>query len=331
MASRFGSFALAATITAFVLGGCGGWRTDTSGAMPQNPTTVQRNAHRARGSGDLLYVITDVDFFYTVNYSTGKHQEIFYMGDGGGGCADPGGNVYIAAEGKGGGYLFEFAHGGKSPINTLSDGSYYPTACSVDPGTGNLAVTNNTNPNCYGGGTVAVYPDAQAPPTGYSASSFWCVTAAAYDDRGNLFIGGMGPGSGHPFQLAELPKGGYALTTITLSKPLTCRHVLTCGDSVQWDGQYLAITQLNGNKSPVIYQVSVYGSNGTIVGTTTFNRARWKGRTSGVASFINGNTVVMQYHGGSLGLWAYPAGGKMLRLFRGLDHYRFTGLTLSPG
>jgi hypothetical protein len=315
-----------------ILAGCGGSQTGMSSAVPQSQTTVQRSAHRASGSGDLLYVVTDVNVFYTIDYSTGKTREISYMGEGGGGCADADGNVYIAAEGSGGGYLFEFAHGGKSPINTLSDGSYYPTACSVDPVTGNLAVTNNTNPNCYGGGTVAVYSDAKAPPTSYSASSFWCVTAAAYDDQGNLFIGGMGPGSSHPFQLAELPKGGLALTTIPLSKSLTCRSVITCGNSVQWDGQYLAITQPNGKKSPVVYQVSVSGSGGTIVGTTTFKGGQWTSRTSGTTSFVNGNKIVMQYHGGSLGLWAYPAGGKMLRLIvKGLTHYQYTGLTLSPG
>jgi len=307
--------------------------------MPQSAVNAQSRAHRAAGSSDLLYVVTDENVFYAVNYSTGKAQQVTYMpsGNGGGGCTDANGNVFIAAAENGpptsGGYLFKFAHGGQTPTATLSDGSYYPTACSVDPVTGNLAVTNNTNPNCYGGGNVAIYPDAQAPPTSYSASSFGCVTAAAYDDQGNLFIGGMGPGPGHPFQLAELPKGGSALTTLTLSKPLTCRFLISCGDSVQWDGQYLAITQQNGKyESPVVYQVSVSGSSGTVVGTTAFKGRKWTSKTSGATSFINGNTIIMEYHGGSLGLWNYPAGGKMVKfLVKGLTHFRFTGLTLSPG
>jgi hypothetical protein len=38
--------------------------------------------------------------------------------------------------------ILEFAHGGTTPINTLSDYDYQPVSCAVDPKSGNLAVTS---------------------------------------------------------------------------------------------------------------------------------------------------------------------------------------------
>ena len=41
----------------------------------------------------------------------------------------------------------EYAHGGKKPIEDLSDPPYLPFGCSVDPPTGNLAVANRQTKN----------------------------------------------------------------------------------------------------------------------------------------------------------------------------------------
>jgi len=63
-------------------------------------------------------------------------------------CVDAQGNVFVPTwQGESGtrGYVYEFAHGGSTPIATLSDpgGAF---GCSVDLTTGNLAVTNNVAP-----------------------------------------------------------------------------------------------------------------------------------------------------------------------------------------
>ena len=112
--------------------GCNGSQSAVSGAVPQAES--QRLAHRTPSSGDLLYVMTDVNVFYAVNYSTGKVQTVVYepSGWGAGDCSDTTGNVYIlaAATSSQAGQIFKFAHGGTSPVATLTDKNYYPTGCS---------------------------------------------------------------------------------------------------------------------------------------------------------------------------------------------------------
>ena len=308
-----------------------------SGALPQGVTANGGRGHRAAGSGDLLYVTTDVNVFFAVNYKTGKRQQVSYMnyGAGGGDCTDSGGNVFIAAsEGSPsvGGFIFKFAHGGTAPLATLSDGSYYPTGCAVDPTTGNLAVSNDATPNCNGGGDLAVYPDAQGSPISYTDPGFQCFLGATYDNDGDLFIGGMGYGSGHLFVLAELPNGGSALTDITLGQPIACQILEgTCKNSLQWDGQYVAVTQHNSKASPSVSQVLVYGSNGTVVRTIKF-KGRFGSKAGGDVSFIDGGNIILGRQPGSLSAWNYPAGGKLQRtIVKGLTHFQYTGLTLSPG
>lgn len=315
--------AMSCCVAAAMLAGCQGLQT---------ATTAQSSPHVASSSGsDLLYLATDANVFYVIDYATGKAQMITFAGSGTGGgvCPDAGGDIFVTAAVGGGGYIYEYAHGGKSPIATLSDGSYVPGGCSVDATTGNLAVTNDYNSNCYGGGNVAVYPDAEGTATTYSDSSFECYIGAAYDDEGNLFIGGVGSGSN--FVLAELPSGSSTLTNISLNETLNCRFLNgPCKDRLQWDGTYLAITQRStDHQSPVIYRVAVSGSSGTIVGTTTFS-GKWTSKTSGQVSWISGNSVVLGYHPGNLSLWKYPVGGKLVRtVVKGLTHFQYMGLAMS--
>jgi hypothetical protein len=324
---RVGRSALGAASAVIFLAGCAASQTGMSGAVPQSSlATTQSHAHRASGSGDLLYVATDANFFYVVNYTTGKWQQVVYMpgGVGGGACSDTSGNVFIAASNNGAS-LYKFAHGGQTPIATLSDGNYYPRGCSVDPTTGNLAVTNNNEPNCYNGGNVAIYRGASGSPTTYTVSGFECLNAASYDNQGDLFIGGS-IGSGD-FGIAELPNGSSQFTNITLNKPVGCYG--ECYNSIQWDGQYVAITQpTKDHVSPTIYRVAVSGSSGTIAGTVTF-KGKF-GKYSGMGALIDGSQVIFDYRFGSIATWNYPAGGKIKRIVvKGLQGYIKPGLALS--
>jgi hypothetical protein len=332
--SDFSHYALTNCVAAAMLAGCSGSPQGQIGAAVPNAMVARGQAHRAGSRSDLLYLVTDENLFYAIDYATGKAQIITFAGggNGGGACTDASGNLFISAwvdNSSTLGEIFEYAHGGKSPISTLSDGSYYPAACSVDPTTGNLAMANSYNLNCNGGGNVAIYPDAAGQPTTYSDSSFQCYIAAAYDNEGNLFIGGVDSGSN--FILAELPSGSSNLTTISLDEQISCRFVNgACKNSLQWDGTYLAITQrTTDHKSPVIYRVSVSGSTGKVVGKTTFV-GRWTTKTSGAVSWIDGDSVIMGYHPGSLAVWKYPSGGKLVRtVVKGLTHYQYMGLAMS--
>jgi hypothetical protein len=305
-----------------ILAGCGGSQSviDRPGSAAQ---TVNPNAN----SGALLYVMTDANIAYVVNYPSGKLARTLTFDDSGVGagiCSDTSGDVFITASSSGG-TVYEFAHGGKTPKASLPDGSFYPRGCSVDPTTGNLAVTNNNEPNCYNGGNVAIYPGASGSPTTYTVSGFQCLNAASYDNQGNLFIGGS-IGSGD-FGIAELPVGASQFTNIALNEPVGCYG--ECDNSIQWDGEYVAITQpTKDHVSPTIYRVAVSGSNGTIAGTVTFKGVF--GNHAGEGSLIDGSRVVLGYHPGSIAIWNYPAGGKIEHiLIKGLGGYDKPGLALS--
>jgi hypothetical protein len=70
-------------------------------------------------------------------------------------CANAAGNIWVVdtASQK----IVEFRHGGARPVRTLEEKRGFPLACSVDPKTGDLAVSNNSN---YEGGSVLIFRQA---------------------------------------------------------------------------------------------------------------------------------------------------------------------------
>jgi hypothetical protein len=282
----------------------------------------------------LLYLMTDANFAYVADYPSGKSlHKVSFGGDANatGICSDASGHVFMTAEIKEGnyftGYIYEFAHDGISPIATLEESGYTPTGCSVDPTTGDLAVTNTFDGNCQGS-VVAIYPDAEGTPTTYDVMGFQCLTGAAYDDQGDLFVGGSGGGSNPPpYEIAELRPGSSDFTSITLSKEITCA-TLECGAPVQWNESYLTITKPTADHvSPTVYRVQVSGSAGTVVGTTTFHDHF--NRFSGTGSWVQGNKIILTYRANNVALWPYPAGGKVLNTLKGFKGFAHPGLTIS--
>ena len=141
-----------------------------------------------------------------------------------------------------------------------------PVACSVDPVTGNLAVSNT-----YPGGNVAIYKRAQGRAHRY-ADPHRIYNSIAFDSQGNLFVDGWGFGGKHPWILGELARGKEEFSNISLKIPYT-----KYAGSMVWDGQYLAIQSATSNqwKAPVVlYQVAIAGSTATIVNTISF--AKWQ-------------------------------------------------------
>ncbi len=330
--------ALAFGCSAATLVGCSSpQQPGVSSVIPQTlaRSRVEEAALRTQVSSKkkLLYIVTDANLAYVVKYPSGDlAQRLTFAssGTGSGACTASSGNVFITAWNNTPstvGFIYEFVHGGTSPISALQESGYTPTGCSVDPTNGNLAVSNNADGNCFPGGNVAIYPGAKGPPTTYTVSGFECYSTVAYDSSGDLFVGGKGYGSGSPFELAELPKGSSNFATLTLSKQITCPG--ECNNHLQWDGSHLAITQPTANhKSPLVYKVDVSGSNAEVVGTVTF-RGSW-GKYSGQASLIQGDNIIMDYRPGSVAMWAYPRGGKLVKvLIQGLEHLGKPGMAMS--
>lgn len=253
-------YALCICVAAALLAACGGLRPPIGAprAIPQSRVSITHAAQRDddgswmaadAASQDLLY-ISNVRTVTVYSYPQGKlvgTLRRFYSAQGE--CVDQRGDVFITNLGTN--QIFEYAHGSKKRLRTLT-GYGGPAGCSVDPTTGNLAVSN------LAVGSVAIYENARGKPKLYKDPAFkgyfWC----GYDPTGNLFVDGESSGS--TFEFAELPKGGSSLKTITLNQNIGFPG------GVQWDGKYMAV---GDQDISVIYQFVINGSEGTKVGTTS--------------------------------------------------------------
>ncbi len=310
--SRLARYALTICTAAALLAGCGGSQPPTGapGAMQQSSAIATHASHGGSWmlpeakSDDLLYVSnggTNTVTVYTWGY---QHQVGTLTGFEAprGLCADRNGDVFVTNSRTS--QIFEYEHGGTSPINALSDPYGSPTACAVDPTTGDLAASN-TSPGSAPS-SVLVYRDASGTPTQYADASVSLFYYPAYDNEGNLYVDGVGPSS--PFQLVELPKGGSTLTSVTLD------DTPPFAGGLAWDGEYLALGF--GSGPTAIHQFSMSGSSGRLEGSTTLSGSDWVLEFAVPKLFGNGKVnprgkrlIGADLPGNDVAYWIYPAGG----------------------
>ena len=328
---------------AMLVAGCsGGTAADPSQSLPQSATAV---SSREGGQGtqprfhkswmapdakkdDLLYVSDpgDAESVFVYSWPQGQAKGTLTGFDRPSGlCVDGKGNVFVTNLDSG--TISEFAHGGTSPIATLSDPDGYPNGCSYDKKTGNLAVTNLGSPPS-GPGSVAIYNHASGSPKYYTGSDVVTFYFCGYDNRSNLFVDGE-PSAGSGFAFAELPKGKKTFTNLTLNQSF---HNPA---GVQWDGKYLAVGDAGDGYAGGggIYEFSISGSTGTEVGSTPLSDAVWVGQF-----WIQGkkvaipNTFYSPSNGwqGNVLLYKYPAGGTSTKTINGyVYNYTPDGATVS--
>jgi len=315
------SGALSTSVAIALIAGCGGSRPPIGapGVMPQSPAAgIAAGSTAAQlTSQDLIYVsaATGARKVSVYSYATRKHQfSLSLDGSAYGECVDKKGNVFITTRGGPSvdtGIIYEFAHGAKEPIATLSDpGS--PNACSVDSITGNLAVTNDAdhnNPN--GNGDLVIYANGTGSPTVFTDSAIVSMLFCGYDPDGNLFVDGRSDVG--TFRLFEVPFASNNLSDVNVDANIKNKG------AVQWDGQYLTVASFTVLPSPLmIYRLQVYGSEATVVGKTTIKSRQ--NRFDGPL-WINGNTVIAPTgkHAADVGFWAYPSGGKPTRQIKKVE------------
>ena len=102
--------------------------------------------------------------------------------------------------------VWEYEHGRRLPTQILSVSGYFPTDCSVDLTTGNLAVSSICSAPSCNEGSVAIYKDARGKPRYYTSGVLDQYDFCGYDGTGNLFVAGVTSGSGS-FGLIELKPG----------------------------------------------------------------------------------------------------------------------------
>jgi hypothetical protein len=289
--------------------------------MKRAPSRRDRRASwmaPAAKSQTLLYVSDGgADAVLIYSYHAGKVVgKLTHLQDPAGVCSDPTGNVWVVNSASL--TILQYAHGATKSKATLDDsGSANPLGCSVDPRTGNLAVTNLGTAS--GGGNLAIYTSAQGSATTYTDPDLMYVYFCGYDLSGNLFVDGL-DGTYH-FVLAELPSGGATLQTISLGG-----NVGFPG-GVAWDGKYVAIGDqyYQSKHAAAIFQYSVSGSAGTLEGKTvlsgTCDALQFAIPKDGGKRDQQRNTVVVpDACSNSAAFYDYPAGGSPGITFSGFQY-----------
>jgi hypothetical protein len=200
-----------------------------------------------------------------------------------GNCVDKNQDVYVAdglAQG-----VWEYAHDQIVPINFLSDPGNVPWSCSVDPTTGNVAVSNYETIT-GGSGSVYVYPGGSANWTPYYNIGLYPMYQdwfIGYDNKGNLFNDGPCPllptslclipdspsGSYYYIEVNELKKGASYFSTLTMiGVPLT---TIQYPGQIQWDNiRYIDVgdRQTSAGNSPASCIDETTLGCGAMYGTT---------------------------------------------------------------
>ncbi|HLY02185.1 MAG TPA: hypothetical protein VKR56_06765 [Candidatus Cybelea sp.] len=204
------------------------------------------------------------------------------------------------------GGIYEFAHGGGTPIAYFGFPYDGEDGCSVDPTTGDLAVASG--PDYYP--ALLIYHYRGNRKWGFAMSyklpSMSKLTFCGYDNHGDLFVDGE---YGSAFVMAELSKGSKTFGTISVSQSITAPG------QVQWDGKHLAIGD-TGVSPSMIYQFDVSGGVAKKVGSTTLRDS-----TMVEQFWIRGGNVIApdpkrscgSGQSGCLAIYRYPAGGSAVK------------------
>lgn len=321
--------AVGAFVAVIILAGCGGAAPPTPASATQ--PTGARAAHPDRHSAwmdpeartdDLLYV-SDSDTYdvYAYSYPRGKLVgTLTSQNNPGGLCVDKKGDLFVTQL-YGGGHIVEYAHGGTTPIETLSDPGYEPGGCSVDPTTGDLAVTNIVT-DYFDVGNLLIFKDAKGTPTSYAApgntpsgATWGSVNTCGYDDKGDVFFAGHGYPDANVF--GELRNGASSTKNITLEQNFGAGI-----GNVQWDGTYITFASINGS----IYRFKMRRGVGKVVGSTLLT-----GSNQVDQGWIQGGKVVApQQFTADVFLYKYPGGGASIRTVGGLSAPFGSTVSLAP-
>jgi hypothetical protein len=283
---------------AALFAGCSGASGSGSAALVPDRTAATVGPST---SGDLLYISEyggDVIDVFSYPQDTFVKSIAYLDGTPQGECVDKKGDVWVVEIG-GHPTIEEFSHDG-TPIRSLSDQGENPYGCSVDPVTGDLAVSSEYGSASFQG-SVSVWKKAAGTPTVYIDPAIELMQWCGYNNDGNLFVDGLPPSGKSEFGFAELPKGSKTFTNIGL------KGIVFPGN-IQWDGSSLTVGDPSYKSGSAIFRVQVSGSKATITGKTVL-----KGSYEVYQSWIQGDTVIGPDDGPSLStvqLWKYPAGGK---------------------
>ena len=292
--------ALTISAAAALFAGCGGSSLPIAGSS-KLPTA-------ALGKGlTLLYVSEQANSdVYMVALPSGKLVgKLTGLDAPTGDCVDKYGDVFVSSFYAG--EVRAYAHGAKVAFRVLGDGLSQPYGCSVDPTTGNLAVSNWPIDSSEGG--IAVYYNAKGKAHHYYYGSanefdFWyCI----YDNDGDLYAE---TSDGNSPIFVELAKGADKLRPVSLTPAIVGNGV---PPPFFWDGKYLAIAKPGAG---AIYQYRMSGSHGIRARVVTLDKASEIDGPFWIASNGAARTLyvpITENSVESVGVYRYPSGGERLQ------------------
>jgi hypothetical protein len=236
-------------------------------------------------------------------------------------CSDISGNVFVTTTDLKQSPIYEYAHGGTTPIATLADPGE-ARGCSVDPTSGNLAVTNLYAKSGYAPGDIAIFQSASGSPSIYTDEAFKSFIFCAYDNGGNFFADGGLSGA-----IGELSAGGSSFSNITLTENVVV-------GSMQWSGDSLVaagVLSSRGGEWP-IYKVTISGSVGQVSGPVLLWSKKDR-NPNGDQFWLQGKTIIgpgwRGEHLDFVHFWNYPQGGSPTKTIKkGINN---EGVTISLG
>jgi hypothetical protein len=294
-------FALAAAVS---VSGCVGQQSQTIPQAGQSGVSSSLKQSRlsswmapAVSSSDLLYVTNANGTVTVYSYPKGKLVgTLTGFEDARGACVDKAGNVYITDGNTG--TISEFAHGATKPLRKVRDLQYRPNGCSIDPVTGNLAVSNYETDNNYPG-NLSIYRRAKGFARAFIAQDFYYYLFTSYDGTGNAYVDGLFSIYGENFEFATLHKKSGTLNNVTL--PANINYP----GGIVWDGKYLAV---GDQATQTIYEFAIANGKFTLHNTTVLN-----GAVTVEQFAIDGATLVAPNQGltgnSNVLFYNYPAGG----------------------
>jgi hypothetical protein len=312
--SRFLQRLICACAAAAVPAGCGGLQASHGIPVVQMPYGQAPGPQApAALNGTLIYAVGDESSF-VFTFPHGKLVRNI-AATGLSACSDHEGNVFVTQVES----VAKYQHGATKPVESYKfAGSVY--SCSVNPKTHELAVVLFCIRGCSQ--EIIIVRDHGRHKSRYGVSPLSSLLYCAYDDKGNLFVDGY---NGTAFGLAELPRGAHRFIGISVDKQIKYPA------QIQWDGEYLAIER---RVYPLIYRVSVSGTQAHLVGRIRFNGIGYRA----TQSWIENATIAIpsaQYNKRPMEifLYNYPAGGEPIKIIKGFirggNHAMVDGVTFS--
>ncbi|HEX3458947.1 MAG TPA: hypothetical protein VHR97_13440, partial [Candidatus Baltobacteraceae bacterium] len=282
-----------------------GVRPSAAGVRSSSCADAARSWMSPEAAKTALLYVADLDcnvvnvFSYPDDKPMGKLTDDLASPDGI--CVDAKQNVWIVNNAGAVDVAVEYKHGGKKHVAAVQDpGLGAHIGCSVDPATGNLAVTTY-GLGSSGGGLVAVYVHAKGTPKHYTDSKIPHFNFCGYDPKGNLYADGTDAAQSQ-FFFAELSKGANAFKNITLKGGL-----IYYPGQVQWDGKYVAVGDQSVGQADVSAINQTTGVGGKIVHVTPIDDPTDGSAEDIVQFWIDGKTVVgPNLDGSDVGFYKYP-------------------------